>query len=743
MNIKPLARLMVKHPKTVVLVFTIFTLVIASQIQNIYMESDLSGYLPQDTKVIELWNDINEEFEIGSTIVIYVEADDIRDPYVLKEMDRVTNKINKYNLDKGEKDGIVNVMSIASLIKEENAKPMSVGGLGGMGQFAIPEDINLITRYMARLQQYEGILFLNNFKVTVIVIQLSDDIEYNEVLSSVEAAIEKEARYAEMTITGSIAMQHAIQEQSMRSLTIVFPLAVLFISIVIFFFHRTVKGIIIVFLPLLFALALTFGTLGIIQPELSVLAIAIVALLVGLGVDYSIHLLNRFAEEKSVNDKILRVEKTLKQTGKAVLLSSITTVIGFSSLMVSSMKPLVTFGFGSAIGILFCFISASILVPCLAMILKFEKTGYVSNWKKFANFAVENRKRVIVIACFFAIMSLVVLPNIKSEVNYVEMAPEGLPEVEKLFEYSENFGGGANVNMLLVETDPEGLTQPEVIEAIYDMEEEMRKTGVTVTSIADQLKEINEILDRNAIVEKISDYVEVDQIVFDTVAKNGLVDGEFSKTILFVYFPVGISMEQIEILVDSVNDITASWVLPEGGRISYLTGQDAINVEINNQLYDQQSRSLIIALLLVLAILILIFNSSVYGFLTMIPVGFVLAWEPGFLVLLDIPLSVVTIAIASIMIGIGIDYGIHLTERVREGIKAGLSKTDATKDAIEKTGLSLIEAACTTIAGISAVFFSNIPVIQQFGAIVILMTAFSLVSAVLILPIFYGIKAVK
>jgi len=634
-------------------------------------------------------------------------------------------------------------MSIAALIKEENAKPISVGGLGGTGQFAIPEDINLITRYLARLQQYEGSLFLKNFKVTVIIIQLSDNIDYNTVLTSVEEAIEKEARYADMTITGAIAMQHAIQEASMESITIVFPLAVLFISIVIFFFHRTVKGIIIVFLPLLFALMLTFGTLGLVQPELSVLAIAIVALLVGLGVDYSIHLLNRFAEEKTVEDKILRVEKTLKRTGKAVLLSSITTVIGFSSLMVSSMKPLVTFGFGCAIGIMFCFLSASILVPCLALILKFEKNGYVSNWKKFANFAVENRKRVIVVACFFAVMSMVVLPNITSEVNYVEMAPEGLPEVEKLFEYSENFGGGANVNMLLVETNPQGLTYPEVIEAIYDMEEEMRRTGVTVTSIADQLKEINEILDRNAIVEKISDYVEVDQIVFDTVAKNGLVDSEFSKTILFVYFPVGLSMEQIELLVDSINDIATSWMIPEGGRVSYLTGQDAVNVEINNQLYDQQSRSLIIALLLVLAVLILIFNSSIYGFLTMIPVGFVLVWEPGFLVLLDIPLSVVTIAIASIMIGIGIDYGIHLTERVREGINAGMSKTDATKDAIEKTGLSLVEAACTTLAGMSSVFFSNIPVIQQFGAIVILMTAFSLIAAVLILPIFYGLKAVK
>ena len=152
---------------------------------------------------------------------------------------------------------------------------------------------------------------------------------------------------------------------------------------------------------------------------------------------------------------------------------------------------------------------------------------------------------------------------------------------------------------------------------------------------------------------------------------------------------------------------------------------------------------MVIALLLVLAVLILIFNSTVWGFLTMTPVVFILMWEPGFLVLLDIPLSVVTISIAAIMIGIGIDYGIHLTQRVREGMDDGLSKMDATKDAIEKTGLSLIEAAATTTAGMLSVLIANISLIQQFGIVIILMTVFSLVATVLILPVFYSLKFVK
>ena len=213
-----------------------------------------------------------------------------------------------------------------------------------------------------------------------------------------------------------------------------------------------------------FSLVLTFGVFGLVQPELTLLSIAIVALLIGLGVDYSIHYLNRFAEEKTVEDKIGRVEKTLRLTGKAVFLSTVTTVIGFGSLMLSSMPPIVSFGFGCVMGILFCFISATILVPCLAVILKFEKNGHEKNWKRIANFAVDNRYRVALIAVFFTVLSLAALPVIRTETNYLDLAPEGLPEVEKYIQYSRDFGGGTNVNMLLIETDPNGLTYPETID---------------------------------------------------------------------------------------------------------------------------------------------------------------------------------------------------------------------------------------------------------------------------------------
>src|SRR4030042_2063906 len=168
------------------------------KIRNIYMQSDLSTFLPQDDPSLLLWKKIDQEFQIGSTIIIYIEADDIRDPYVLREMDRVTTKINTYELDKGKTDGIFSVSSIAQMIKEQNARPTLPMSLGGTGKYEIPEDSALIITYLARLQASAGILFLNTYTVAVIIFQLSDNADYTQILNHVKATLAKEARYSTM-----------------------------------------------------------------------------------------------------------------------------------------------------------------------------------------------------------------------------------------------------------------------------------------------------------------------------------------------------------------------------------------------------------------------------------------------------------------------------------------------------------------------------------------------------------------
>ena len=726
MNLRPIAKLLVKRPKMVLLIFTVAVFIIGSQATNLYMTSDLSVYLPKGEHTIELLEKVEQQWNLGDTMIIYVESINVLDPKVLKDIDYVTNAVNTYRHDNGEIDGVISVTSIVSLIKQEN----SLSPPFGTGKYELPTSEHLIKKYVAQIGDMRKSVLTDDLTATAVTFILTKDADGTAILGRAENAVK--TVNTQMTLIGSLPQNVAMEERSLRNMAIIFPLAIIFVSIVLFFFHRTMKGLIIAFLPPAFAIILTFGVLGVVAPELTMLSIAIVALLIGLGVDYSIHLMNRLLEERE-QDVVTKVENVLKTTGKAVLLSTITTMVGFGSLMISTMSPMINFGFGCTLGIFFAFLSATILVPCLVLILRFEKKSKILGWKRLAKFASKNSKKILILGCAVAFLSLAVLPEVNTDVNYSELAPEGEPVIEKTKEFSERFGTSGNIDIILVEAN---LKDPEVLKTIDAMEERLRDRGIEVYSIVDTIKKIN--LGRMPENQMMLD------LIYSTIMKqaDGFIDEDFSRTLISVNIPADLSMEELERTVNEINNVIHSTNIP-GGVVYDITGSAAINVAINNLLFEQQSRSLFISLLFVFATLIIIFRSSLYSIITMIPIVFVLTWEPGILVTMDIPLSVITITIASIIVGTGVDYGVHITQRVREGLHQGLDKEKAIENAIEKTGLSLVEAALTTVAGLLSVYFVNVPGLQEFMKVVISMIILSLISAVFILPAFYKLRSVK
>jgi predicted RND superfamily exporter protein len=404
---------------------------------------------------------------------------------------------------------------------------------------------------------------------------------------------------------------------------------------------------------------------------------------------------------------------------------------------------MIAFGFVCLLGTAFVFLSATILVPCLCILLQYNSHEENHQWKRFARFVVGHRKRLFYIGCFFVVLSLIVLPQVKTDVNFLEMAPKGIPAVEKMIDYSKKFGTGTNFNALLIETDSQGLTYPEVIDAIYSMEVKIRNMGGTAYSVADEIKKVNDVLQRSIIEEKIAEFVGVDKIILDKVAQKGLVDSEYSRTIVLVSFPADSSIEKLESLVNGVNTIASQTVIPYNGTVSRLAGQDVVTVEVNNQIMSTQASSMLTELLLIFACVIIGFCSTGLGFVALLPILFVIAWEPGSLVMFGIPLSLVNVTIASIILSSGIDYGIIITQRLREERVNGFSKIDALQKTIETSGWSIVTASTTTMVALFATFAVNIPMIHQFSIIVITLYSFSVIAAFCIIPAVYTSKLVK
>ena len=248
MNLRSFASLLAYRPRTIVFLFTVFTILVGSQAANIYMESDLTIYLPKDDPVIELWEEINQEYQIGSTIIILINQEGMRFDYVteyevLDEMDGIWDILVGNPQRYGKNSGIAFFKSLAQEIKEEHKKATK--------QNVIPRDQNLINDYMQKITiaNMKGVLYTSDLRYAVIIIQLENDADYEEVLARTQKAVENRGtKHTNMTITGTIAFQKAVKEESMKNILIIFPIALILVAVVLFYFHRNFKGIIIAFI---------------------------------------------------------------------------------------------------------------------------------------------------------------------------------------------------------------------------------------------------------------------------------------------------------------------------------------------------------------------------------------------------------------------------------------------------------------------------------------------------------------
>ncbi|MBN1390991.1 MAG: MMPL family transporter [Candidatus Thermoplasmatota archaeon] len=231
-----------------------------------------------------------------------------------------------------------------------------------------------------------------------------------------------------------------------------------------------------------------------------------------------------------------------------------------------------------------------------------------------------------------------------------------------------------------------------------------------------------------------------------------LINDSYAKTVIYIMMPNMdiIDTEKVVNQVDSaINSKYNVKVGEEGGKptASPLSGFGKVLVTVNNVIVDNANQSTIIALILVFLLLFLVFKSWRIALITVLPVSLVVFWQYaaiwGIGALGDIiapgekmfsgDLNLFTALIGSIIIGIGVDFSIHITERIREKnftLEGIMYATDT-------SGWSFIEATVTMVMGLTAVFLVNIPSIREFILLIIILLIFSAYSAIFILTSAY------
>ncbi|GAG99107.1 unnamed protein product, partial [marine sediment metagenome] len=134
-------------------------------------------------------------------------------------------------------------------------------------------------------------------------------------------------------------------------------------------------------------------------------------------------------------------------------------------------------------------------------------------------------------------------------------------------------------------------------------------------------------------------------------------------------------------------------------------------------------------------VLIIAYRKPILGLITIIPVLISMIWILGTMYFIGYDLNILTITVTSLIIGIGIDYSIHTTERFKIVADKTGDITAAVCETVSKTGGALLIAALTTTLGFIVLIFAPIPPQVQFGVITAITITYSFITSVLLLPL--------
>ncbi len=175
-----------------------------------------------------------------------------------------------------------------------------------------------------------------------------------------------------------------------------------------------------------------------------------------------------------------------------------------------------------------------------------------------------------------------------------------------------------------------------------------------------------------------------------------------------------------------------------------VTGMPPIYKEVDTSLVESQYRSLVMAVLIVLLLVALQFRSLLAGLIAVIPILFTVLFNFGLMGYLGIPLDVTTVMIASVAVGIGVDYAIHFLSRLRLEQRKGGEIEVSLRRTMETTGIAISINAFSVSMGFIALLFGSLVPMRNFGWMTALTMIISALSALVLIPaILISIKRVK
>ncbi len=733
---------------------TAFMMYMATQNKMSY---EMAQMLPSDHPIMKDYQKFKDNFgQDGSVMFIGAKFDDI---YNIEEFNAWYDLTEELGRIEGVEE-VVSITKLYTLIKDQEHKKFNFEAVVKQKP-QTQSKLDSLAKIIIDLKFYDHLLYNQETGVQLMLVTLDKDIlntkERVPLIYHIKDILDEfeQDQQVDMHYSGLPYIRTITSDLIKKELNIFIFLALFIAALILTFFFRNFQSVIFPVLIVIISTIWTLGSIALMGYEITILTGIIPPLLIVIGIENSIFLLNKYqAEYKGHRNKIKALSRMVTRIGSANVLTNVTTAAGFAAFIVTGNQLLVEFGIIASLNILGIYLLTLILIPIFFSYAKPPKNKHLDKLEtggvqkivdKMVYLVSRYRSRIYWISIIIVIGGFIGVSQLQTTGSIVDDIPKEDVMYQDLMFFEHHFKGVMPLEITIDTKKKRGVLKMSFIQRLDKLE----------TKILSQYPELSKPL-------AISDLVKFSKQAFyngnpnkyslpskqeanfimqympkmDTGKRsliNSFVDKDLQLTRVTVQM-ANLGTKEIEALKDSLVPQIDRLFPPEKYTVN-LTGTSVVFLEGTKYLVKNLVQSLLLALFAIGLLMALLFSSFRMVVISLIPNLIPQLLTAAMMGYFGIPIKPSTILIFSIALGISVDNTIHFLSRYRLHLKMNDWKISTSVIlALRETGYSMISSSVVLFFGFFIFTFSQFGGTESMGYLISFTLLAALLSNMFLLP---------
>jgi len=751
-----LVRLILRNRLTILIVIGVLTIAMGYLGSRIKMSYEMARMLPASDPINIEYENFKKQFGLdGSVIFVAIQDPDLFTVDHYNSWYELSNDVLNIN---GVQE-VVSVSRLYNLIRNDSLKKFQFLPIVSQ-KVKSQHEVDSIKQIIYNLPLYDGRLFNKETDVSLMMITLKKEVlnskariglvkKIKETVDTFGSEYKIDVKYSGLPYIRTVTSKK-IQDE----LLLFILMSLVITSVLLFILFRSGRPVLFAMLVVVIAVIWVIGTIVLFGYKITILTGILPPLLIVIGVENSIFLLNKYLNEYRIHgNKVKALSRMISRIGNANLLTNATTAAGFAAFIITNNELLVEFGIIASVNILVTYLLSLFILPILFSYFPEPKQKHFRHLDKgfisiivttVTGIIITRRTIIYIITSIIFVAAIFGITKLKTTGNIVD----DISKKEKLYKdmifLEENFNGVMPLEITINTGKKNGVLRLSTLRKIDQLQDTLAlynefSKPLSVVEVVKSAKQAfykgNEKMyslpnnqEKNFILSYVPDMGSSKKGIL-----NAFVDSSFQTTRVSVQM-ANIGTNDINRILTDITPKIDSIFSPDKYQVN-LTGTSVVFLSGTNYLVKNLFMSLMLAVLIITILMALIFSSARMILISLIPNIIPQILTAGMMGYFDIPIKPSTILIFSIALGISVDNTIHFLSRYRLQLRHNEWKIrPAVLAALVETGYSMVYSAIVLFFGFYIFTLSSFGGTEALGYLVSFTLVVALLSNLFVLP---------